>query len=213
MQVNLSILRGGTLAVTLIKLETPAHVTHCRQACASKYSSTSVAHMLFFSVRVCRGAGGEAEHNVCRVEIVDWDGQVLRSFGLNECEGAPHDARIVRRSSLVGALRSAIPPHLIRYGVSVADVHTHEQGIGLSCSAAGSCSARTLHDHVLLYQGHAEGKCMLAGQVQKVPFRVAYCTSPYTYVYQVVPVRCLDSRHWCCCAIRVTCSLCGDTCA
>lgn len=65
---------------------------------------------------------------MCRVEIVDWDGQVLRSFGLDECEGAPHDARIVRRSTLVGALRSAIPPHLIRYGVSVADVHMHEQG-------------------------------------------------------------------------------------
>ena len=59
---------------------------------------------------------------------MDWDGQVLRSFGLDECAGAPHDARIVRRSSLVGALRSAIPPHCIRYGVSVADVHTHEQG-------------------------------------------------------------------------------------
>ena len=66
--------------------------------------------------------------HACRVEIVDWDGQVLRSFGLNECEGAPHDARIVRRSSLVGALRSAIPAHLIRYGVSVANVHAHEQG-------------------------------------------------------------------------------------
>ena len=63
-----------------------------------------------------------------RVEIVDWDGALLRSFGLEECEGAPHDARIVRRSALVGALRSAIPPGLICYGVSVADVHAHEQG-------------------------------------------------------------------------------------
>ena len=62
------------------------------------------------------------------MEIVDWDGQVLRSFGLDECEGAPHDARIVRRSTLVGALRSAIPPLLIRYGVSVAAVHRQEQG-------------------------------------------------------------------------------------
>ena len=80
-----------------------------------------------------------------RVEIVDWDGQVLRSFGLDECEGAPHDARIVRRSSLVGALRSAIPAHLIRYGVSVADVHTHEQGtlvcpaILVGCCCPGTC--------------------------------------------------------------------------
>ena len=53
---------------------------------------------------------------------------MLRSFGLEECEGAPHDARIVRRSALVGALRSAIPPELISYGISVADVHAHEQG-------------------------------------------------------------------------------------
>lgn len=72
---------------------------------------------------------GVLSGKLCRVEIVDWAGQVLRSFGLNECEGAPHDARIVRRSSLVAALRSAIPPHLIRYGVSVADVHAHEQGV------------------------------------------------------------------------------------
>ena len=64
-----------------------------------------------------------------RVEIVDWDGALLRSFGLEECEGAPHDARIVRRSALVGALRSAIPPERICYGVSVAGVHTHEQGL------------------------------------------------------------------------------------
>ncbi len=64
-----------------------------------------------------------------RVEIVDWDGALLRAFGLEECEGAPHDARIVRRSALVGALRSAIPPRLVCYGVSVADVHAHEQGL------------------------------------------------------------------------------------
>lgn len=64
-----------------------------------------------------------------RVEIVDWDGALLRAFGLEECEGAPHDARIVRRSALVGALRSAIPPRLVCYGVSVANVHAHEQGL------------------------------------------------------------------------------------
>ena len=75
---------------------------------------------------------------------MDSDGQVLRSFGLSECEGAPHDARIVRRSSLVGALRSAIPPRLIRYGVSVADVHAHAQGVHASlfdcCRIEGCCN-------------------------------------------------------------------------
>ncbi|CAK0786834.1 hypothetical protein CVIRNUC_010048 [Coccomyxa viridis] len=71
---------------------------------------------------------------VHRVEIVDWDGALLRAFGLEECEGAPHDARIVRRSALVGALRSAIPPRLVCYGVSVANVHAHEQGAEVELS-------------------------------------------------------------------------------
>ena len=84
---------------------------------------------------------------ICRVEIVDWDGQVLRTFELDECEGAPHDARIVRRSTLVGALRSAIPPHLIRYGVSVADVHMHEQGRHFLIFSGSSLMSSHLEGH------------------------------------------------------------------
>ncbi|BDA50263.1 FAD-dependent urate hydroxylase [Coccomyxa sp. Obi] len=63
-----------------------------------------------------------------RVEIVNWDGEILRSFGLDECEGAPHDARIVRRNSLLNALRTAVPDHLVHYGVSIAAVHETESG-------------------------------------------------------------------------------------
>ena len=63
-----------------------------------------------------------------RVEIVNWDGQVLRSFGLDECEGSPHDARIVRRNSLLAALRTAVSDKAIHYGVSIADVHATDEG-------------------------------------------------------------------------------------
>ena len=62
------------------------------------------------------------------MEINDWDGSVLRSFALDECEHAPHDARIVRRATLLAALRSAVPEHLIHYGVHIADVHAQPQG-------------------------------------------------------------------------------------
>ncbi len=66
--------------------------------------------------------------NSNRVEIVNWDGQVLRSFGLDECEGSPHDARIVRRNSLLAALRTAVPDGATHYGVTIADVHATDTG-------------------------------------------------------------------------------------
>ncbi|CAL8465231.1 g4766 [Coccomyxa elongata] len=72
---------------------------------------------------------------VHRVEIVNWDGEVLRSFGLDECEGAPHDARIVRRNSLLNALRTAVPDHLVHYGVSIAAVHETESGAVVELSS------------------------------------------------------------------------------
>jgi hypothetical protein len=65
---------------------------------------------------------------VIRVEIVNWDGQVLRSFGLDECEGSPHDARIVRRNSLLAALRTVVPDNTTHYGVSIVDMHATEDG-------------------------------------------------------------------------------------
>ena len=61
---------------------------------------------------------------------MNWDGQLLRSFGLDECEGAPHDARIVRRNSLLNALRTAVPDHLVHYGVNIASVHPTDNGRG-----------------------------------------------------------------------------------
>jgi hypothetical protein len=64
-----------------------------------------------------------------RVEIVNWDGQVLRSFGLHECEGSPHDARIVRRNSLLAALRTAVPDSITHYGVNIANMHATDDGV------------------------------------------------------------------------------------
>ncbi|BDA50264.1 Monooxygenase 2 [Coccomyxa sp. Obi] len=72
---------------------------------------------------------------VQRVEIVNWDGQLLRSFGLDECKGAPHDARIVRRNSLLNALRTAVPDHLVHYGVSVASVQPTDNGAEVELSS------------------------------------------------------------------------------
>ncbi|CAL8465230.1 g4765 [Coccomyxa elongata] len=70
-----------------------------------------------------------------RVEIVNWDGQLLRSFGLDECKGAPHDARIVRRNSLLNALRTAVPDHLVHYGVSIASVRPTDNGAEVELSS------------------------------------------------------------------------------
>ncbi|EIE23272.1 FAD/NAD(P)-binding domain-containing protein, partial [Coccomyxa subellipsoidea C-169] len=53
---------------------------------------------------------------------------LVRSFGLDECEGSPHDARIVRRNSLLAALRTAVPDGATHYGVTIADVHATETG-------------------------------------------------------------------------------------
>ena len=69
---------------------------------------------------------------------MNWDGQLLRSFGLDECKGAPHDARIVRRNSLLNALRTAVPDHLVHYGVSIASVRPTDDGRS-SSSAYLSC--------------------------------------------------------------------------
>ena len=65
----------------------------------------------------------------CRVEIATHKGEVLTAFGLDECPGGPHEARIVRRAALLDALRSALPPHAIRYGASVSAVRTTAQGV------------------------------------------------------------------------------------
>ena len=63
-----------------------------------------------------------------RVVIATHKGKLLTSFGLDECPGGPHEARIVRRAALLGALRGAVPEQAIRYGASVAAVRATAQG-------------------------------------------------------------------------------------
>eukprot|EP00884_Botryococcus_braunii_P016479 jgi/Botrbrau1/3514/Bobra.341_2s0042.2 len=63
-----------------------------------------------------------------RVEICVSSGAVLRSFGLDECPGAPHDARIVRRNAILRAIEAKIPQHCIKYGVKVSSVCSTPEG-------------------------------------------------------------------------------------
>ena len=74
--------------------------------------------------------------------IATHKGKLLTSFGLDECPGGPHEARIVRRAALLGALRGAVPEQAIRYGASVAAVRATAQG-GLTLLDASL--ARVLH--------------------------------------------------------------------
>lgn len=82
---------------------------------------------------------------LCRVEIASAEGRVLRSFGLDECPGAPHEARIVRRAALTAALRSVLPEEAVRYGCSVADVRATEQGVPCPSVRYISCDVAALH--------------------------------------------------------------------
>jgi hypothetical protein len=63
-----------------------------------------------------------------RVELTASSGAVLRSFGLEECPGGPHDARIVRRNAILRAIESKIPEGFVKYGVKVASVRGTSEG-------------------------------------------------------------------------------------
>nr|ART29443.1 chloroplast zeaxanthin epoxidase 2 [Lobosphaera incisa] len=63
-----------------------------------------------------------------RVELATKDGRVLRSFGLDECEGAPHEFRGMRRSDLLKALASNLPLARLHYGCAIARVSSDLNG-------------------------------------------------------------------------------------
>lgn len=72
--------------------------------------------------------------HACRVVIATHKGRTLTAFGLDECPGGPHEARIVRRAALLDALRSAVPEQAIRYGASVAAVRATAKGVDFPSS-------------------------------------------------------------------------------
>jgi 2-polyprenyl-6-methoxyphenol hydroxylase-like FAD-dependent oxidoreductase len=63
-----------------------------------------------------------------RVEICSYTGAPIRGFSLDVCPGGPHEARIVRRAALLGALRGAVPEQAIRYGCGVEAVRATPDG-------------------------------------------------------------------------------------
>lgn len=66
---------------------------------------------------------------VCsRVELCSNDGKTLKSFSLDECDGAPHEFRGVKRSTLLEALQSAVPDDCIEYGAAIHSVETDQNG-------------------------------------------------------------------------------------
>lgn len=67
----------------------------------------------------------------CRVELCSADGETLKAFGLDECEGAPHEFRGVKRSTLLEALQSIVPDSCIEYGAAIHSVDTDQNGMHL----------------------------------------------------------------------------------
>ena len=63
-----------------------------------------------------------------RVQLCSPNGNVLRSFHLDECEGAPHEFRGVLRSGLLEALQSSLPSGTVQYACPIASVKEDEQG-------------------------------------------------------------------------------------
>ena len=64
----------------------------------------------------------------CRVELCSADGETLKAFGLDECDGAPHEFRGVKRATLLEALQSIVPESCIEYGAAIHSVETDQNG-------------------------------------------------------------------------------------
>lgn len=64
----------------------------------------------------------------CRVELCSADGGTLKAFSLDECQGAPHEFRGVKRATLLEALQSIVPESCIEYGAAIHSVETDQNG-------------------------------------------------------------------------------------
>ncbi|KAL3131346.1 hypothetical protein ABBQ38_000632 [Trebouxia sp. C0009 RCD-2024] len=65
---------------------------------------------------------------ISRVELCTADGGTLKAFSLNECQGAPHEFRGVKRATLLEALQSIVPESCIEYGAAIHSVETDQNG-------------------------------------------------------------------------------------
>lgn len=67
-------------------------------------------------------------YHLCRVELCTDDGTTLKAFSLDECQGAPHEFRGVKRSTLLEALQSSVPESCIEYNAAIHSVETDQNG-------------------------------------------------------------------------------------
>ena len=82
------------------------------------------------------GIRGQSSHEVecvCRVELCTSSGAELKSFGLDECEGGPHEFRGVKRSSLLEALQKVVPSECVQYNSVAARQHQRTLHSSLPC--------------------------------------------------------------------------------
>ena len=76
-----------------------------------------------------------------RVELCSADGETLKAFSLDECDGGPHEFRGVKRDTLLGALQSIVPESCIEYGAAIHSVETDQNGMYCFVADVAACSA------------------------------------------------------------------------
>ena len=83
----------------------------------------------------------------CRVELCTDDGSTLKAFSLDECQGAPHEFRGVKRSTLLEALQSIVPESCIEYNAAIHSVETDQNGKTWRSAAAIGCLSACFDAH------------------------------------------------------------------
>lgn len=71
----------------------------------------------------------------------------MKNFGLDECDGAPHEFRGVKRSTLLEALQKVVPSECVQYSASIHTVETDQNGTLPACNnmqSHGSCTTRCI---------------------------------------------------------------------
>lgn len=99
----------------------------------AKHSCTAVSQLdlgEIFAVALIGLARLPVVHSAlcCRVELCSSSGDVLKNFGLDECEGAPHEFRGVKRSTLLEALQKVVPSECVQYNAPIHSVEADQNG-------------------------------------------------------------------------------------
>lgn len=81
---------------------------------------------------------------ISRVELCTDTGSILKAFSLDECEGAPHEFRGVKRSTLLEALQSIVPDSCIEYNAAIHTVETDQNGAIVTLETGEKVRARCL---------------------------------------------------------------------